>query len=194
MKTTTILLASVLALMPLAIDLQAEEETAMTTTPEAAAKASERKVIENVPQPRGANTMIACLTAAVQSQGEDITYDELMGLSSRAFRLQFCWCPSAPHACCGFNTYEPALKAVGYSATSLALACWSPETRRQETATDEQIAAARAAVKASIDGGMPVMCSRSGEGSLIVGYQHPDATNATGWLRRPGPLPEDDTQ
>ena len=73
-----------------------------------------RVLIENVPLPRGLNSVLACLAAALQANGEDVTYEYLMGISSRAFRLQVSWCPSAPHSHCGFNTFEPALRAAGY--------------------------------------------------------------------------------
>jgi len=63
----------------------------------------DRRIIENVPRPKGANTVLASLASALITAGEDITYELLMGVSGRAFRLQFNWCPSAPHSHCGFN-------------------------------------------------------------------------------------------
>ncbi len=65
-------------------------------------------IIQNVPRPKGANTVLASLASAQIAAGEDITYELLMGISSRAFRFRLCWCPSAPHSHCGFNTFEPA--------------------------------------------------------------------------------------
>ena len=149
---------------------------------------SERRVVENVPAPRGMNSVLACLNAVLRSVGEDVTYERLMGVSSRAFRLQFSWCPSAPHSHCGFNTVKPALRATGYETKSFPLAHWEPETRKQREATEEEIEAARSAVKASIDAGVPALLN-SEECSVLAGYELVDEENPTGWLRRPGPLP-----
>lgn len=146
------------------------------------------RVIENVPQPKGANTVLASLASVMRTAGEDITYEFLMGVSSHAFRLQFCWCPSAPHSHCGFNTFEPALRATGYEVKDYPLAVWEPSTRKQREPTDEELAAAREAVKASIDAGMPVLIN-SEECAVLAGYEPISEENPTGWLRRPGPLP-----
>lgn len=69
------------------------------------------------------NTVIAALTEAAEAMGEEITFDELMGLSGAATRLQVAqpdWCPSAPHATCGFDCSIPAAEALGYSLTWMA--------------------------------------------------------------------------
>ena len=146
-----------------------------------------RRVVENVPPPRGMNSVLASLTSVLRAHGEDVTYAYLMGVSSRAFRLQFNWCPSAPHSFCGFNTFEPALRATGYEVKDYPLAAWEGETRKQRNATDEELAAARTAVRHAIDAGTPVLFG-SEECGVLAGYEPISDGNPTGWLRRPGPL------
>ena len=102
---------------------------------------SAKRVLENVPLPKGVNSVLACLTAVLRTTGEDVTYEDLMGVSSRAFRLQFNWCPSAPHSHCGFDTFAPALRATGYEARSYPLAVWEPETRKPRPATEKELGA-----------------------------------------------------
>ena len=146
-----------------------------------------RFVIQNVPRPQGANTVLASLASALRTGGEDITYSYLMGVSSHAFRLQFNWYPSAPHSHCGFNTFDPALRAIGYKATDYPLAMWEAETRKRREATPEEIEAARRAVKWSIDAGTPVLINAE-ECAILAGYEPVSEENPTGWLFRPGPL------
>jgi hypothetical protein len=136
------------------------------------------------------------LTAALQHRGEDVTMTYLYGASSRAFRLQFSWCPSAPHAYVGFNCFNPALKAMGYEATQHAgtftflqeapkEAVPSTEAQREETCK---------VVKAAVDAAEAVIFG-SEEDALLVGYEPVSDENPTGWLCRPGPLggpPPDD--
>jgi hypothetical protein len=142
--------------------------------------------IEGVPRPCGSCSSLAALTAALQQRGEDVSYTYLMGASSRAFRFQFSWCASAPHAYVGFNTFEPALKAVGYGQTPLAgQFVFSDDGHRD--ATDEDRAETHAAVQAAIDAGQTVMFG-SEEDALLVGYEPISDENPTGWLCRPGPI------
>ena len=145
----------------------------------------DRAVIENVPRPMGINSVLACYTSILRSQGEDLSYAYVMGVSSRAFRLQFSWCPSAPHSFCGFNTFEPALKATGYEATRFPLAVWEPSTRKQRPATEAEVEAARKAVRESIDRGMPCLMD-SEEAAPIIGYEPISEDNKTGWIVRFG--------
>ena len=146
-----------------------------------------RVCIEAVPSPKGMNSVLASLTAALQAVGEDVTYEYMMGVSSRAFRLQFNWCPSAPHSFCGFNTFEPALRAMGYQAKMYPLAMWEGKTRKQRKPTAKELAVARKAVRDSIDAGMPALMD-SEECGVLAGYEPVGKGNPTGWLRLPGPL------
>ena len=143
--------------------------------------------IKAVPLPEGKNSVLASLTSVLQGAGEDVSYDYLMGVSSRAFRLQFSWCPSAPHSFCGFNTFEPALRAVGYEVQDYPLAAWEAETRKQRSAAEAERAAAMETVRKFIDAGVPVLFGSEEEG-VLVGYEPVGDDNPTGWLRRPGPL------
>ena len=134
-----------------------------------------RVVIEDVPRPFQSCSSLSVLAALLQHRGEDVSYTYLMGASCRAFRFQFSWCPSAPHAYIGFNTFEPALRAMGYEQTRL------------REANDDDRAETSAAVKAAIDAGQTVMFG-SEEDGLLVGYEPISDENPTGWLCRPGPL------
>lgn len=153
---------------------------------------AERRIVEHVPLPQGLNSVLASLTSVLQTAGEKVDYAYLMGVSSRAFRLQFSWCPSAPHSYIGFNTFEPALKAVGYEATFLPGSFHHEDAKRK--VTEEDISGTRETVKASIDAVMPVLFGSEEEG-VLIGYEPTSEENPTGWLRRAGPLgppPEDD--
>ncbi len=163
-------------------------ETPSTDLPAPTAKVrreGERAVIADVPRPQGTNTMLASLTSVLQSIGEDVSYEYLMGVSSRAFRLQFAWCPSGPHACVGFNTFKPAVKAVGYDVSGYLIVEF--DSGKAKAPDQDRLQAARQAVKAAIDTGVPVMFGSEEEG-VLVGYEPPGEGNATGWLCRPGPL------
>jgi hypothetical protein len=112
-----------------------------------------------------ANSVMGALAAAMRSLGEDVSYEYLMGLSGSAFRLQFHeeWCPSSPHPFCGVETFQGAVNALPYNLVR-------HEVKKDDPAAVKKI---RAAVKASIDRGMPVLYGSEEEG-LIVGYQKGD--------------------
>lgn len=151
-----------------------------------------RRVIENVPRPRGLNSVLASLASVLQTVGEPVDYPYLMGVSSRAFRLQFSWCPSAPHSMIGFNTFFPAVQAVGYEATMLPGTYHMGQPDRK--VTEEELAATHAAVRESINAGVPLLFG-SEEAGVLIGYEPISEENPTGWLRRDGPLgpsPKDD--
>lgn len=145
-----------------------------------------RVVIQDVPRPFQSCSSLSVLAALLQHRGEDVSYTYLMGASSRAFRFQFSWCPSAPHAYIGFNTFKPALKAMGYEQTRLAGQFVFTDDGHREANDDDQ-AKTRAAVKTAIDAGQTVMFG-SEEDGLLVGYEPITKENPTGWLCRPGPL------
>lgn len=128
-----------------------------------------RKVIGGLERARwGAgtreNSVIGALSAALAASGEDAPYEELMGLSGAAFRIQMHeprWCPSAPHANCGFPCQRVLLDALGYELVQLPLGGHDPGALER----------ARRAVMESIDRGVPALYS-SEEESLVVGYDH----------------------
>ncbi len=107
------------------------------------------------------NTVIASLAGAMRVMGEDYSYADLMGISGAAFRLQFHqpeWCPSSPHADCGFPCGETAANALPYEFVNH----WV----RKDPDLFEK---ARSAAVASIDAGLPAIIS-SQETGLILGY------------------------
>jgi hypothetical protein len=110
------------------------------------------------------NTVMACLSAGLRAMGEDCTYAYAMGVSGAAFRFQLSqggWCGSSPHACCGFDCYKIATDALGYEIASYLT---KPDDEEGQTK-------AFAAIKASIDAGVPVI-GGSEEAFLVVGYKH----------------------
>ena len=109
------------------------------------------------------NSVIAAFEAACAATGETITYDELMGVSGAAFRLQHKWCPSSPNARCGFNCIDPAARAAGYEME------WIVAKDCQTGTYADGLERAHASAVASIDDGRPVLLS-SEECGLIVGY------------------------
>jgi hypothetical protein len=122
-------------------------------------------------------TPIACFTVVMRAVGEDVTYPWLMGVSGQAFRFQLSkgfapqsngWCGSSPHPNCGYETAKYAIATLPYEPADYVCA---------EKGAD--VAAARAAVVASIDAGIPAIAS-SEESSVIVGYSQ----NGTVLLRR----------
>jgi RNA polymerase sigma-70 factor (ECF subfamily) len=139
------------------------------------------------------NSVIGALAAALDALGEDVSYEELMGLSGAAFRIQMHeprWCPSAPHANCGFPCHRTVLDALGYELVVLPVGSDDPGARER----------ARRAVMESIDRGVPAFYS-SEEESLVVGYDHAgrrlllrcygarDEGYAPWWLERPAGAP-----
>ncbi len=133
--------------------------------------------IEGVAVQRGKNSVLAAMTSILQTAGEDVTYEYLMGVSSRAFRLQFNWCPSAPHSACGFNTFKPAMKAMGWAWTNYPTC-----NIGKQKVTAAEVAAARQAVEHSIDSGLPCTFGSEEEG-VLVGYELA-TEEAPGLLRR----------
>jgi hypothetical protein len=166
------------------------ERTAIAAIKQAIVEATvkregDRVFIADVPKPTGSVSSLAVLTAALQQRGEDVDYTDLMGISGRAFRLQFSWCPSSPHAYIGYDCFEPAVAAMGYESTQLA-GTFDRLKRADGKATPEQQEHTRAVVKAEIDAGRSVIFG-SEEDALLVGYEPISDDNPTGWLRRPGP-------
>jgi hypothetical protein len=98
-----------------------------------------------------------------------------MGASGAAFRVQMSegrLYPSSPHAACGFNCAELAVRAWGNDVTFIAT----------DDTHDGDRVRARAAIIGSIAGGVPVLYEHD-ESSLIVGYTS-DYTHRRRELRR----------
>jgi hypothetical protein len=121
------------------------------------------------------NTFTHCLELVLEAVGRPITYDELMGLSGLAFRLQFRtdrWDVGNPDPLVGANCLPALFSAIGYDYDTWVV-------RREEIAEAEAL---RQAVKQSIDLGAPVLAANiipPEDWGIIVGYR-PDRT----WLCR----------
>jgi len=113
---------------------------------------------------QGANSVIRTLVVALKTAGEEVSYEFLMGVSGAAFRIQFAepdWCPSSPHACCGFDCFATAVAAINYDV--VAHSC-NPDDA-------QSMAEIRRAIMKSINKGIPVLFGREEQG-LLVGYQN----------------------
>jgi hypothetical protein len=111
------------------------------------------------------NTFMGALEAVRQRFGDRVGYAFLCGVSGAAFRTHFfdTWCPSSPDATCGYDAGTVALKARGLSPTLLHVA--------SDGKNKPQILAA---IKKSIDEGMPVLAIdllEVPEWGVILGYQ-----------------------
>lgn len=190
------MVAPLAALMSCTNETTVKEIAAMADTTETPAvhanavrREGARAYIADVPRPTGSCSSLASLAAVLQQRGEKADYTYLMGVSGRAFRLQFSWCPSAPHAYVGFNCFNPALRAVGYERRELAgtHAFLQEAPGKAEKATEAQQDETRRVVKAEVDAGRALIFG-SEEDGVLVGYEPVSDTNGTGWLCRPGPV------
>lgn len=128
-------------------------------------------VVENVPSKKGVNSVIACLTSILKSQGYDVSYEYLMGLGGRAFRLQFSGCPSAQHSFCGFNTAKPAARVFGYDLNTYRLRA-PGHHKDPKPPSAREVKESWNALKKSIDSGIPGIADWE-ESNILVGYEPP---------------------
>ena len=114
------------------------------------------------------NTFIGSLRVVLSAVGENVSYNQLMGVSGAAFRLQIAqpdWCPSAPDATVGCDVSGPAVKALGYSLTSIddnSILVWVGVKR------------VKAAIVESVDDGRPVVAINLAGGmdwGIVTGYE-----------------------
>jgi len=104
----------------------------------------------------------AAQEAVMRAMGEDVSYDDLLGVSGLAFRMQVHrqgLCPSSPHAFCGYHCVERSLEALPWEAKVFEV---KPEDA-------EGVRETRAAVVESIERGAPVQYGREEDG-VIIGY------------------------
>lgn len=103
----------------------------------------------------------------LQALGEPLTYDDLVCYSGFAFRVGVHeqMCPSAGHPCCGFACVDNGVRALPWKIRLFEAFPW------EEPGDDRPAFEARAcaAVKASIDRGIPVHYGGEEDG-LIIGY------------------------
>lgn len=123
------------------------------------------KVIEGVGaldfDERGSSLMGA-LELALATIGDPIPYEELMGSSGAAFRVQMAlpeWCPSAAYAAVGYDCVPNAAAAIGRSID------WIPAEPAATRPMERRIQA----IVESIDRDVPVLYGAE-ECGLIVGY------------------------
>ncbi len=112
----------------------------------------------------------AAQAAVMQALGYTISYDDLLGVSGLAFRMQVSkdgFCGSSPHSCCGYPCVDRAVQALPRQRQVY-------DVKPEDTA---KVKEARRAVMASIDHGVPVQYGNEEDG-LIIGYQH----NGEEWI------------
>ena len=103
----------------------------------------------------------------LQALGETLSYDDLVCYGGFAFRASVHkdFCPSAGHPCCGFMCIEGSNRALPWQTTFYDSFPWGKE-KADRAAFEAEV---RAAIKASIDRGVPVHYG-SEEDGLIIGY------------------------
>jgi hypothetical protein len=114
-----------------------------------------------------ASSVQGCQARILETVGESLTYEDLICLGAFAFRVGVhnAFCPSAGHPCCGFNCVKNSHAALPWRTRSFDSFPWSEE--KEDRAAFE--ADACAAIKASIDRGVPVHYGGEEDG-LIIGY------------------------
>lgn len=120
-----------------------------------------------------ASSVHGAMARVSEAVGSDLTYDDYVGYSGFAFRvgLHHALCPSAGHPACGYPCLD--VRVAPWERKAYTAFPWDgPKADR--SAYEAQV---RAAVKASIDRGIPVHYG-SEEDGLIVGY----ADGGARWL------------
>lgn len=112
------------------------------------------------PKHQHPNTVFKSTTIVLNAMGSEVTYEQLMGISSAAFRIQLHeeWCPSSPHPDCGYNCTDVMIKALKLDTISHT---YTYTKNKPDTILNE--------ILISIEKGMPVIAS-SYETGLVVGY------------------------
>ena len=108
-----------------------------------------------------------CQARILQTLGEQISYDDLVCYSGFAFRVGVHeqMCPSAGHPCCGFMCMKGSNRALPWKVRLFESLPWG-ESKDDRAAFEAE---ACAAIKGSIDRGIPVHYG-SEEDGLIIGY------------------------
>ncbi|OPZ26666.1 MAG: hypothetical protein BWZ02_01934 [Lentisphaerae bacterium ADurb.BinA184] len=103
----------------------------------------------------------------LQAIGDPLSYDDLICYGGFAFRVgvHTAFCPSAGHPCCGFMCVDGSNRALPWK-TKLFDAFPGSKPKEDRAAFEAE---ACAAIKASIDRGVPVHYG-SEEDGLIIGY------------------------
>ena len=121
------------------------------------------------------NTFMHCLELILEAMGRNIGYDELMGISGQAFRIQFRvdrWDAGNADPLAGASTLDALFKSIG-------LVFETHVVRRDEL---DEAADLQEKIKRSIDRGLPVLAANIIEPEdwgIITGYRPNDQ-----WLCR----------
>lgn len=113
------------------------------------------------------NTFMHCFELLLDALGRPITYDELMGMSGAAFRIQVhvdTWDASSPDPLVGYDCAAPVMAAVGMSYQVY----YVPQ---QDI---EQVQRLRHDIAASLDAGLPVLACNvlpPANWGIICGYR-----------------------
>lgn len=114
-----------------------------------------------------ADSVHGCQARILETLGESLTYDDLICYSGFAFRVgaHEQMCPSAGHPCCGFVCLDNGVRALPWKVRLFEALPWA-KPKDDRAAFEAQ---ACAAIKASIDRGIPVHYGGEEDG-LIIGY------------------------
>ena len=125
------------------------------------------KDVEGFSPDEYASSPHGCQARILQALGEQMSYDDLICYSGFAFRVETHeqMCPSAGHPCCGFMCMDGSNRALPWQAQFFEAFPWE-ELKKDRTVFEAEVCAA---IKASIDRGIPVHYG-SEEDGLIVGY------------------------
>lgn len=120
------------------------------------------------------NSFLGTVFRIEEKFDQQTSYEDIMGLSGYAFRLQFFdeWCPSSPDATCGKDLGSEILTKLGYTFEVYNGQCPFPSEELAKSAkTDDEI---RQIMMKSIDSGWPVIAIdliQVPEWSIVTGYQ-----------------------
>ena len=135
-------------------------------------------IIENVGQLGWSfgmeNSFLGAVYRINEKFGQEVSYEDIVGLSGYAFRLQFFdgWCPSSPDATCGKDVGAEILKKLGYEFDVYHMPTeFMDEDMIESAITEDEI---RQIMMKSIDSGWPVIAIdliEIPEWGLVTGYQ-----------------------
>lgn len=114
-----------------------------------------------------ASSVHGCQARICQAAGESLTYEELICYGALAFRVVVheTMCPSAGHPCCGYSCIENSNRALPYKTQFFNSFPWAAP-KPDRAAFEAEVCAA---IKASIDRGLPVHYGIEEDG-LIIGH------------------------
>ncbi|MCK4338917.1 MAG: hypothetical protein KAW87_02865 [Candidatus Cloacimonetes bacterium] len=120
------------------------------------------------------NSFLGAVYRINEKFGQEVSYEDIVGLSGYAFRLQFFdgWCPSSPDATCGKDVGSEILKLLGYKFEIYHMKTEFMNEEMVKSAINE--GEIRQIMMKSIDSGWPVIAIdliEIPEWGLVTGYQ-----------------------